>query len=244
MNPSQTFKVVLIGPGGSGKTTLLNRILIGEFEKKYLPTLGVEVHPLEFQTNYGQIILNIWDTAGLEQFAGLQDGYFVQSNGAIAFADSTDPNSYEKTEEFIQSYLEMCPDTPFIRVVNKVDISGGEIRPGYLPISAKSNYNFEVPFLRLIRKITNLDDLCFQANPAIQPSEVVLEDSEDLENGVKWKGEQGEQGKESDEEFEEEWDGESDEEIEKEDLKENPPEILQNQTENGHSKGGSPTRNI
>ncbi|CAE8625918.1 unnamed protein product, partial [Polarella glacialis] len=45
------FKLVLCGDGGVGKTTLVKRHLTGEFEKKYIPTLGVEVHPLKFTTN-------------------------------------------------------------------------------------------------------------------------------------------------------------------------------------------------
>jgi GTPase SAR1 family protein len=38
-------------------------------------TLGVEVHPLTFHTNRGQIVFNVWDTAGQEKFGGLRDGY-------------------------------------------------------------------------------------------------------------------------------------------------------------------------
>lgn len=34
------FKLVLCGDGGVGKTTLVKRHLTGEFEKKYIPTLG------------------------------------------------------------------------------------------------------------------------------------------------------------------------------------------------------------
>ena len=70
-----TFKLVLVGDGGVGKTTFVKRHLTGEFEKKYVATLGVEVHPLEFSTNLGQIIFNVWDTAGQEKFGGLRDGY-------------------------------------------------------------------------------------------------------------------------------------------------------------------------
>ena len=66
------------GPFLSGKTTFVKRHLTGEFEKKYVATLGVEVHPLVFHTNRGAIRFNVWDTAGQEKFGGLRDGYYIQ----------------------------------------------------------------------------------------------------------------------------------------------------------------------
>lgn len=70
-----TFKCVLVGDGGTGKTTFVKRHLTGEFEKKYVATLGVDVHPLVFHTNRGAITFNVWDTAGQEKFGGLRDGW-------------------------------------------------------------------------------------------------------------------------------------------------------------------------
>lgn len=70
-----TFKLVLIGDGAVGKTTLVKRHLTGEFERKYVPTLGAEVYPLRFDTDCGPICFNVWDTAGQEKLAGLRDGY-------------------------------------------------------------------------------------------------------------------------------------------------------------------------
>lgn len=43
-----------------------------------LATLGVEVHPLFFNTNRGNVKFNVWDTAGQEKFGGLRDGYYIQ----------------------------------------------------------------------------------------------------------------------------------------------------------------------
>ena len=72
-----TFKLVLVGDGGVGKTTFVKRHLTGEFEKKYVATLGVDVYPLTFHTNHGPIKFVVWDTAGQEKFGGLRDGYGI-----------------------------------------------------------------------------------------------------------------------------------------------------------------------
>ena len=71
------FKLVLIGDGGVGKTTFVKRHLTGEYEKCYIATIGVEVHPLKFFTSRGAIVFSVWDTAGQEKLSGLRDGYYI-----------------------------------------------------------------------------------------------------------------------------------------------------------------------
>ncbi|XP_062229140.1 GTP-binding nuclear protein Ran-3-like isoform X2 [Phragmites australis] len=70
-----SFKLVLVGDGGTGKTTFVKRHVTGEFEKRYEPTIGVEVRPLDFHTSRGKIRFSCCDTAGQEKFGGLRDGY-------------------------------------------------------------------------------------------------------------------------------------------------------------------------
>lgn len=43
------------------------------------------------------------------------------------------------------------------------------------PISAKSNYNFEKPFLWLARKLTGVANLTFVEAPALRPAEVQVD---------------------------------------------------------------------
>jgi small GTP-binding protein len=62
--PRAEFKLVMVGDGGVGKTTFVKRHLTGEFERKYVATLGVEVRPLDCTTNFGNVRFNVWDTAG------------------------------------------------------------------------------------------------------------------------------------------------------------------------------------
>ena len=45
----------------------------------------------------------------------------------------------------------------------------------YYDISAKSNYNFEKPFLWLARKLTGVANLAFAEPPALRPAEVQVD---------------------------------------------------------------------
>ncbi|KAL3191584.1 hypothetical protein MRX96_059682 [Rhipicephalus microplus] len=130
-----TFKCVLVGDGGTGKTTFVKRHLTGEFEKKYVATLGVEVHPLLFHTNRGPIRFNVWDTAGQEKFGGLRDGYYIQGQCAIVMFDVTSRVTYKNVD--IKDRKVKAKSIVFHRKKNLQ----------YYDISAKSNYNFEKPFL-------------------------------------------------------------------------------------------------
>jgi len=75
--------------------------------------MGVEVSPLPFFTNLGQIIFNCWDTAGWflgsstiyiqystssgqEKFGGLRDGYYIGGQAAIIMFDVTARVTYKR----------------------------------------------------------------------------------------------------------------------------------------------------
>jgi GTP-binding nuclear protein Ran len=181
------FKLILIGDGGTGKTTFVKRHLTGEFEKKYVPTLGVEVHPLEFHTNYGKIIFNVWDTAGQEKFGGLRDGYYIQGQAAIILFDVTSRMTYKNVPNWHRDVVRICENIPIVLCGNKVDLKDRKVKAKqitfhrkrnqlqYYDISAKSNYNFEKPFLWLARKLCGAPELTFVAAPALAPPEVPID---------------------------------------------------------------------
>lgn len=202
-NATFVYKIALIGDGGVGKTTYVKRMLTGEFEKKYVATLGVEVHPLRFRTNYGVVQFNMWDTAGQEKFSGLREGYFVFAHGAILMFDLCNMQSYKnigKWDAMFSQVAEWEEDengenkkvrtVPVVLCGNKVDLPrermvkprciqyhrfpANEGRMVYYDLSAKSNYNFEKPFLHLARKLTGHEDLVFLEETAIVPPEVNL----------------------------------------------------------------------
>jgi len=190
-NPAQpieipSYKLILVGDGGTGKTTFVKRHLTGEFEKKYVATLGVEVHPLNFHTNYGQIVFNVWDTAGQEKFGGLRDGYYIQGKCAIIMFDVTSRVTYKSVANWHRDLVRVCENIPIVLCGNKVDIKDRKVKIKqitfhrkknlqYYDISAKSNYNFEKPFLWLARKLLNEPNLTFVESPALMPAEVAID---------------------------------------------------------------------
>jgi len=184
--PTPEFKLVLVGDGGVGKTTFVKRHLTGEFEKKYNATVGVEVHPLQFQTNRGLIIYNVWDTAGQEKFGGLRDGYYIGGQCAIIMFDVTSRITYKNVPNWHKDLIRVCENIPIVLCGNKVDVKDRKVKAKaitfhrknnmqYYDISARSNYNFEKPFLWLARKLAGDANLEFTAMPALMPPEVQMD---------------------------------------------------------------------
>ncbi|CDF35794.1 small GTP-binding protein of Ran family [Chondrus crispus] len=187
-----TFKVVLVGDGGVGKTTFVKRHISGEFEKRYLATMGVEVHPLKFFTNFGPILMNVWDTAGQEKLGGLRDGYYIQGNAAIIMFDVTSRMTYKNVPQWHRDLVRVCENIPIVLCGNKVDIKDRKVKAKsitfhrkkslqYYELSAKSNYNFEKPFLWIARKLIGNPTLNFVESPALAPPEVKLDEAHVLQ---------------------------------------------------------------
>lgn len=182
-NPHYTFKVILVGDGGTGKTTFVKRHLTGEFCRVYNATIGVTVHPIQFYTNQGIVQFNVWDTAGQEHLGGLRDGYYIGGNAAILFFDVTSNQTYRNVARWHKDLHRVCDNVPMVLCGNKVDIKDRKVKAKsivfhrkkniqYYEISAKSNYNFEKPFLHLARKLVH-PQLEFVEQPPLLPPDVI-----------------------------------------------------------------------
>ena len=180
------FKCILVGDGGIGKTTFVKRHVTGEFEKKYEATIGVEIHPLNFDTNRGRLCFNVWDTAGQEKFGGLRDGYYIQGHCAIVMFDVTSRITYKNVPFWYRDLVRVCENIPIVLVGNKVDIKERKVKArqinfhrkrnlGYYDISAKSNFNYEKPFLYLAKKLVGDPHLTFTDIVALLPAEVEID---------------------------------------------------------------------
>jgi GTP-binding nuclear protein Ran len=185
----KSYKLVLCGDGGTGKTTFVKRHLTGEFEKKYIATIGAEVHPMLFCTSRGKIYFDVWDTAGQERYCALRDGYYVGAECAIIMFDVCSRITYKNLNNWYKSLTRVCEGIPIVIVGNKVDVPDRKVKARqilfprkhgiqYYDISAKSNYQFEKPFLWLLRKLTGDPNLTLAEEIAIAPSEINIPKSQ------------------------------------------------------------------
>eukprot|EP00088_Acartia_fossae_P037201 TRINITY_DN38361_c0_g1_i1.p1 TRINITY_DN38361_c0_g1~~TRINITY_DN38361_c0_g1_i1.p1 ORF type:complete len:221 (+),score=22.21 TRINITY_DN38361_c0_g1_i1:77-739(+) len=184
-----TFKLVLVGDGNTGKTTFVKRHLTGEFEKVYKATVGVNVHPLKFTTTRGELCYEVWDTAGQEKFGGLRDVYYIDAKCAIIMFDVTARITYKNVPNWYRDIERVCERIPIVLCGNKVDqVQDRKVKARaitfhrkknlqYYDISAKTNYNFELPFLWLARKLVD-PQLELTAAPALLPPEFAINEEE------------------------------------------------------------------
>jgi GTP-binding nuclear protein Ran len=163
---SNMFKVVIVGDSGVGKTALVKRHLTGQFNKEFTLTNGVEVTELHFQTNKGEVVLEIWDI-GMAEDMKEREVYYKNTDATMVLFDVGDIKSYKHAKgwakEAMSKVLVLCGnkvDLP--RQVKARDIHlHKELNCQYYDISAKSNYNYEKPFLYIIRKLLNDEDVYF-----------------------------------------------------------------------------------
>ncbi len=193
---AMNYKIVVVGDGGVGKSAFLKRHRTGDFENKYIATMGVDVMPLTFNTNYGLIIFKMWDCAGLEKFGGLKQEYYQGADGAIVMFDLGSRITCRNVSAWIHSVREVVPNIPVIICGNKCDLRDRKVTGRieaqdlsnvvYYEISARSNYNFEKPFLQLARELTGRKDLEFAEMPALCPPVVSTTHVQHQQNKVNW----------------------------------------------------------
>lgn len=161
------FKIVLFGDHLSGKTTYLIKFLTKKFQKRYVGTLGVDVHPLHVSTTSGEYVLDVWDTAG-PQRGGLEEGYFVGADQGLFFTNlQTDPyvdankvDSWKKIhpKKLLRTVM-TCQDIPSENTEFNNAISNNPPYPIY-GVSSKTDDGMWTPIRDLLRELTNDETLC------------------------------------------------------------------------------------
>ena len=181
MNP---IKVLLLGPANVGKTVYVKRVNTGEFNKNYDATKSFETTKINFLTNKGYLDIFVHDFSGetentediISKFKTLDiDSIFVMF-------DLSNASTFNKSLEIILKLKKNFHEQDFnsfykVMIGNKYDSKPRKINQQqisqhlttknayglfqYYPISSKSCFNYELPFLNISRKIHG-NDIIFE----------------------------------------------------------------------------------
>lgn len=94
--------------------------------------------------------------------------------------------TYQSVPKWYKDLVRVCENIPIVLVGNKVDVKDRKVKAKqitfhrkknlqYYDISAKSNYQFEKPFIWLLRRLVGDANLTLVEAPVLQPSEVVID---------------------------------------------------------------------
>lgn len=167
MIEDKQYKIVMLGSGAVGKSAITVQMVSGHFLSSYDPTIE-DSYRTTINVNNQDIILNILDTAGQEEFYALRDQYMRSGDGYIIVFSITSVTSFLEVnaiKEQLNIILDADNNTliPIILVGNKCDLEeyrqvqssdaqrlAEEWRVKYFETSAKNKTNINRIFEELV----------------------------------------------------------------------------------------------
>lgn len=158
-----------MGEAAVGKTSLVYRFVSGKFKDNYKSTLGVNLLKKDIEIDgIGEVSAQIWDLGGQESFKSLRKLYLEGANGALVIYDMTNRKSFEKLDEWVESFEEARGKQPLLLVGNKSDLTqmikvtekeakkfAKKNKMSIIITSAKEGTNVEEAFIELMKTIVD-----------------------------------------------------------------------------------------
>ena len=95
-----SFKLIVIGDSGVGKTCIIRRFVSNEFSDETLSTDGVNYSKKEISFEDKTVQLDLWDTAGQEQYRSLTKIFYKDAAAAILVYDITRKDSFLELKNY------------------------------------------------------------------------------------------------------------------------------------------------
>jgi Ras-related protein Rab-5C len=166
MSTVRRRKIVFCGPSSAGKTTIIQRFVKGHFYD-HPSTIGTAVYACQIDVENQQVLLHIWDTAGMEQYKSLVPRYAKGASLAVFVYDVADRASFEAAKALLCDAPKLCdPETLTCFVGNKIDcdavvdpVDAREFAQSrnaqYLETSAKTGENVKELFDYIAWRVAN-----------------------------------------------------------------------------------------
>ena len=156
------FKYIIIGDSAVGKSNILLRYIHDKFNDEFQSTIGVEFGAKNLKIEDKIYRIQIWDTAGQENFRSITRAYYKNSACALVVYDISNRESFDNINTWIEDCKSQSPQTIFMVLVgNKNDLEdkravtieeGKELaeknKMMFFETSAKTGTNVDEIFLR------------------------------------------------------------------------------------------------
>lgn len=169
-NAYTIHKIIMVGSGGVGKSALTLQFMYEEFVEDYEPTKA-DSYRKRCCLDGQELHLDILDTAGQEDYAGIRDNYYRSGQGFILVFAINEAESFQALTEFREHILRVknMDNVPILLVGNKIDLKDTHREVSqeeamqfaqrcgirYVETSAKTRENVDMVFYDLARSIQN-----------------------------------------------------------------------------------------
>ena len=135
------FKVIIIGDTACGKSKLVERFLLNNYEKRQLSTYALTMYRHNCNLNGKMHSIDLWDTAGQDQYSNLHPSYYFAADCCIMVFDVTRKSTYDNIKKWYKAMRLQCGDIPTVLVANKIDLKP-EVTKKKFKFAVKNNLPF------------------------------------------------------------------------------------------------------
>lgn len=123
INYNYLFKYIIIGDSSVGKSNLLLKYTQNTFNEEYQATIGVEFGAKNLDINKKVYRVQIWDTAGQENFRSITRAYYKNSACAMIVYDVACGETFKSIQSWVEDVRNQSPKTVMLILVgNKIDL--------------------------------------------------------------------------------------------------------------------------
>ena len=124
---AKVVRVIAIGDHAVGKTSLIMRYLGHSFHDGVGPTISANCQEKKaFDANRNPVVLQIWDTAGQEQYQSVTRFFYRNAQAALICCARTDGDTLKHIVKWAACVAEESPECKKFIVITKCDLTEGE----------------------------------------------------------------------------------------------------------------------